>query len=255
MQASRTNQRNQLPAFTLIELLVVIGIIAILAAMLLPALARGKEMGRRIKCVNNLKQLSLSMQMYADENDGQFVSRMKPYWPTRLQPIYLDLKLLVCPSDRDVRPVAGRDPEDPDYAERSYMFNGWNDWFIKALNPTNWVNYQNHAYPGGMPESAIPQPSDTITFGEKLTKKVTPSGDVYIHHYHMDFFQGFGNDIDVIEYARHMRGEDNSPGGGGSNFAFADGSARYLKYGQALYPENLWAVTPEWRTNLATTAP
>jgi prepilin-type processing-associated H-X9-DG protein len=57
-------------AFALIELLVVIACIAILAALLLPALARAKEQGRRANCISNLRQLTLCWEMYADDNQG-----------------------------------------------------------------------------------------------------------------------------------------------------------------------------------------
>ena len=56
------------PGFTLIELLVVIAIIAILAGLLLPTLARAKDQGRRILCINNHKQLMLAWELYATDN-------------------------------------------------------------------------------------------------------------------------------------------------------------------------------------------
>jgi len=64
-----TNGRNR-RAFTLIELLVVVAIISILAAMLLPALARTKSQAQGIKCLSNMKQLILAAQMYADDSQG-----------------------------------------------------------------------------------------------------------------------------------------------------------------------------------------
>ena len=70
--AARGGARTEPRAFTLIELLVVIAIIAILAALLLPTLARGKDSAQRIKCVSNLRQLGLAAQMYWDDNNSSF---------------------------------------------------------------------------------------------------------------------------------------------------------------------------------------
>ncbi|MDE3066537.1 MAG: prepilin-type N-terminal cleavage/methylation domain-containing protein [Verrucomicrobiota bacterium] len=212
-------------AFTLIELLVVIAIIAILAAMLLPALATAKEAGKSISCLNNLRQLGLSAEMYVNDNNNTFPPRSDTIrWPSRLYGYYgKDLKLLLCPDDRVNPPplTYGDSPSNnvADAAPRSYFINGWNDYFQPIFPPPA---------DQGLKESAIVHPSNTILFGEKIPEH----GDFY-----MDLLENGGNDFTgVLDQTRH---EERA----GSNYAFADGSARYLKNHTALYPLNLWAIS------------
>ncbi len=68
-------------AFTLVELLVVILIIAVLAALMLPAFARAKEAGYRTRCLSNLRQLGVSMLSCAMDNDHKYPSNKGGSWP------------------------------------------------------------------------------------------------------------------------------------------------------------------------------
>ena len=215
--------------FTLVEMLVVMAIIAILMAMLLPSISKAKAKANQTSCLNNMRQLNLAATMYASDHEEEYPARRSPTnaWPHKLKPYFVNWKIIACPSDRVGIVGLLADESDP---KRSYLINGFNDYHKVNLSPAEYKTFQQHRYPHGMRVAAITRPTDTILFGEKRTGS---------HHVHMDTDQGNrGNDFEEIEHKRH---------GAGSNFAFADGSIRFVKKYQELYPENLWAVVQEYR--------
>jgi len=246
--ASPETPGRRFRAFTLIELLVVIAIIAILAAMLLPVLSRAKEAGRRIACLNNIRQVGLASQMYVSDNQGAFPPRSDTNrWPNQFYDDYgKNVKVLLCPTDLATfssPATAGSSPSNnvADAAPRSYIINGWNDYFYDNLNADDFGSYMNGTYPNGLREGVIAHPSSTVVLGEKQHSV----GDFY-----MDLRENGGNDFTgILEQGRHDNNghTSNQAKGvgstGGSNYVMADGSARLINFPQAVDPLSLWAIS------------
>ncbi len=239
MKATRRGNSPAHSAFTLIELLVVIGIIGILASLLLPALAGAKRKAKAIQCLNNERQLDIAAGLYADDHDDYYPPRREPpeAWLWTLLPYYKDVDVVTCPSDRFNIASRWLDPTNRLRERYSFLINGFNDYFKSTLSEEDYQKHKQWLWPVGMRRASVSQPSDTILFGEKK------SGS---RHIHMDFDQGeHGNDIEQVAQNKHTGSEGGR--GGGSNFAFIDGSVRFLKFGRSVTPQNLWAVTDEWR--------
>ena len=227
-------------AFTLLELLVVIAIIGMLAALLLPSMARARESGRRVACASNLRQLTIALALYVNDHEGFYPpASLAESWPTQLQRNYLNLDVLLCPTEG--LPTGTGDPNDADRAPRSYTMNVFSDHFAATLSAKDLKSFYKGTYPGAMAESVLKQPGETILFGEKKSGR----DDFYVV-----LTSPLQRETEVTEQRRHLQVPGDSESGG-SNHAYGDGSVRYARYGRTLCPMNDWAVTDAGRTNLA----
>ena len=164
----------------------------------------------------------MGLQMYIDDHDDHFPPQIsgRENWITSLKPYYIAYTVIKCPSDGFS-------------ANHGFLINGFNDFFATRLSKEVFEKWK---WPIGMKMSLIREPSNTIIFGEK--RKAS-------RHCHMDFYQGEGNDVKEIDQAKHGGGSSDT--GGGSNYTFADGRARFMKNNTTLSPENLWGVTYQFR--------
>lgn len=201
----RIEPRSRPRAFTLIELLVVIAIIAILAAMLLPVLARAKDKAKRIQCISNMRQWGLATVMYLGDHEDQVPlfcddyppAYDMPFWYNRLSPyiarqnnhfgwgdvesLDFSFKVLKCP--------AGFNGPPPHCTLPSAQYNLWNCWVGANFGMGN-----NQVYPLAAPffyggktltganspplkATRIRKPSDAMLFMDCVAFYVYSPGD------------------------------------------------------------------------------
>lgn len=198
---------RRLRAFTLIELLVVIGIIAILAGLLLPVLSRAKQRARCIQCDNDLHQIGLAFEMYADDHDGFIMQR---YYGFNSQGVEVGYDELLIP-----------------YTERVGAFTNSAKLFTCPIQQhTDYPHqpgYGMNWYYDNVRLDSVDHGSETILAAETLGPEDTGSHRA---------------DRDSVDPGELDDGRHN----GHANYLFIDGHVSLWKWEQTTAPTDLWGT-------------
>jgi len=240
--------------FTLIELLVVIAIIAILAAILFPVFAQAREKARQARCVSNLRQLGLAVQMYVIDHEAYPMMSSPSYvsprtrWPDYIFPYVKNEQIFICPSANRADVLKKQFAHD-----QTKVYGGYG------------YNYQylgnSRSAPPNLPftasEAMIAAPAETIALADTngvLNADGSLSGEgVYTVDPPLPSSRGSGKSSGYYEWSRSMPAERHNEQ---VTVAFCDGHARAMKLsrmddynGDGQPDDGFWNgyANPAWR--------
>jgi len=237
-------------AFTLIELLVVMAIIAVLAALLFPALRAMTGTRDETVALSNMKGIGTAFVLYANDNSYILPGRITTAsggdkWPALLSKYLSDVRVYASSYDLKnwiARGLTSLDAVSNTSNNTSFIMNGYND------QGTMTSDGQSIASPPQIRMNHFTNSSDVILLG---TPKNPTQLNPHVAHnaqYYMDFDEPpNGNQYDVL---------DLDAFNGGSNYLFADGSAKFITQAQYIAPDpnnpsqrygdDLWLTDKTW---------